>query len=152
MEALNAANALAPRSRRHSRDQLIRGHPAEGRDDPTTGATRTSGPTTRYHRSNGCPPGPGSVEGTLYRGYEEVARGLESLWQTWEDVSFEETDARDLDDVVLWLGRLKLRGAASQVELDREFALCFVLREGKLARIQSFIGWQQALEAAGLTD
>jgi hypothetical protein len=27
-----------------------------------------------------------------------------------------------------------------------------VLRDGKLARIQSFIGWQQALEAAGLTD
>jgi hypothetical protein len=27
-----------------------------------------------------------------------------------------------------------------------------VLRDGKLARIQSFIGWQQALEAAGLAD
>jgi hypothetical protein len=47
---------------------------------------------------------------------------------------------------------VRRRDAASQVELDQEFALCFVLRDGKLARIQSFIGWQQALEAAGLTD
>jgi ketosteroid isomerase-like protein len=98
------------------------------------------------------PAGPGSVEGTLYRGYEEVARGLQSLWQTWEEVFFEEADVRDLDDAVLWLGRLKLRGVASQVELDQEFAVRFVLRDGKLARIQSFIGWRQAFEAVGLTD
>jgi ketosteroid isomerase-like protein len=98
------------------------------------------------------PAGPASVEGTVYRGYDEVARGLDSLWQTWDEVSFEEADVRDLDEAVLWLGRLKLRGAASQVELDQEFALRFVLRDGKLARIQSFIGWRQALQAAGLTD
>jgi ketosteroid isomerase-like protein len=97
------------------------------------------------------PAGPGSVEGTVYRGYDEVADGLDSLWQTWDEVSFEEADVRDLDEAVLWLGRLKLRGAASQVELDQEFALRFVLRDGKLARIQSFIGWRQALEAARLT-
>jgi hypothetical protein len=98
------------------------------------------------------PAGPASVEGTVYRGYEEVARGLDSMWQTWDEVSFEEADVRDLDEAVLWLGRLKLRGAASQVELDQEFALRFVLVHGKLVRIQSFIGWRQALEAAGLTD
>lgn len=98
------------------------------------------------------PAGPASVEGTIYRGYEEVARGLDSMWQTWDEVSFEEADVRDLDEAVLWLGRLKLRGAASQVELDQEFALRFLLRDGKLARIQSFIGWRQALEAAGLPD
>jgi hypothetical protein len=98
------------------------------------------------------PAGPASVEGTVYRGYEEVARGLDSMWQTWDEASFEEADVRDLDDAVLWLGRLKLRGAASQVELDQEFALRFALHNGKLARIQSFIGWRRALEAAGLTD
>src|SRR5258705_11509377 len=102
----------------------------------------------RRHRSSGCPP----VDGTVYRGYEEVARGLDSMCQTWDEVSFEEADVRDIDEAVLWLGRLKLRGAASQVELDQEFALRFVQRDGKLARIQSFIGWRQGLEAAGLTD
>lgn len=71
------------------------------------------------------PAGPAAVEGTVYRGYEDVARGLESVWQTWDRVRFEESELRDLDDAVLWLGRLKLRGAASQVELDQEFAVRF---------------------------
>jgi ketosteroid isomerase-like protein len=97
------------------------------------------------------PAGPAAVEGTVYRGYEQVVRGLESVWQTWEVVHFRESEVRDLDDAVLWLGRLTLRGAASQVELDQEFAVRFELREEKLRTIQAYLGWQPALEAAGLS-
>jgi ketosteroid isomerase-like protein len=98
------------------------------------------------------PAGPAAVEGTVYRGQDEVVRGLESVWQTWDVVNFEETEVRELDEqAVLWLGRLRLRGAASHVELDQEFAVRFVLREGKLRTIQAFIGWQRGLEAVGLT-
>jgi hypothetical protein len=97
------------------------------------------------------PAGPAAVEGTVYRGYEEAVRGLEAVWQTWDVVHFEESQVRDLDDAVLWLGRLKLRGAASHVELDQEFAVRFVLREQKLRTVQAFLGWQPALEAVGLS-
>ena len=93
------------------------------------------------------PAGPAAVEGTVYRGYEEVASGLESVWQTWDEVSFEESEVRDLGEAVLWLGRLKLRGATSGVELDQEFAVRFVLRDRKLVTVQAFLGWQAALEA-----
>jgi ketosteroid isomerase-like protein len=97
------------------------------------------------------PAGPAAVEGTVYRGYDEVVRGLEAVWQTWDVVSFEESEVRALDDEgVLWLGRLKLRGASSHVELDQEFAVRFSLREGKLVTVQAFIGWQRALDAVGL--
>jgi ketosteroid isomerase-like protein len=96
------------------------------------------------------PAGPAAVEGTVYHGSEDVVRGLESVWQTWDVVSFEESEIRDLDDVVLWLGRMKLRGAASHVELDQEFSVRFVLREDKLVTIHAFIGWQQGLESVGL--
>jgi hypothetical protein len=81
-----------------------------------------------------------------------VVNGLESVWQAWDVVSFEESEVRDIGDAVLWLGRLKLRGAASQVELDQEFAVHFVLRHGKLVTIRAFIGWQRGLEAAGLSE
>jgi ketosteroid isomerase-like protein len=98
------------------------------------------------------PAGPAAVEGTVYRGYEDVVRGLESVWQTWDVVCFEESEVRDLDEVVLWLGRLRLRGAASHVELDQEFAVRFVLVDGKLLTVEAFIGWRQGLDAVGLSE
>ncbi|HEV7586096.1 MAG TPA: nuclear transport factor 2 family protein [Solirubrobacteraceae bacterium] len=95
------------------------------------------------------PAGPAAVEGIVYRGYEQAVRGLEAVWQTWDVVLFEESEVRDLDDAVLWLGRVKLRGATSRIELDQEFAMRFVLSEQKLRTIEAFLGWQPAVEAAG---
>ena len=98
------------------------------------------------------PAGPAAVESSVYRGREEIAHGFESTWQGWEEFRLDESEIRDLDDTVLWLGRLKLRGAASHVELDQEFAVHFVLREGKLVSVHAFLGWRPGLEAAGLPE
>ena len=96
------------------------------------------------------PAGPAAVEGTVYRGYDEVVAGLESVWQTWDEVFFEESEVRDLGEATLWLGRLKLRGASSHVALDQEFAVRFELRDGKLATIHAFLSQRDAIEAVGL--
>src|SRR6266480_6574843 len=66
------------------------------------------------------PACPAAVEGAAYRGYDEVAKGFESVWHTWEEFYFEESEVRDLGESVLWLGRVKMRGASSHVELDQE--------------------------------
>ena len=71
------------------------------------------------------------------------------MWQTWEQFRFEESDVRDLGEAVLWLGRVKMKGAASHVELDQEFAVRTVLRAGKVVMVQAFLAWDDALEAAG---
>ena len=97
-------------------------------------------------------PGPAAaVEGTVYRGHDEVAKGLESVWQTL-DVHFVESEVRDFGESVLWLGRAKVRGTASHVELDQEYAVRCVLRDGKIVTIQGFLGWSDALKAVGLED
>ncbi len=98
------------------------------------------------------PAGPAAVEGTVYRGYDQVVAGLEAIWQTWDEVFFEESEIRDLGPAALWLGRLKLKGASSQVALDQEFAVHFELRDGKLASIHAFLSRRDALEAAGLAE
>ena len=98
------------------------------------------------------PAGPAAVEATTYRGPDEIAAGFESVWQTWEQFRFEESQVRDLGETVLWLGRVKMRGAASHVELDQEFALRTVLHGGKIGIIQAFLEWQDALEAVGLAE
>jgi ketosteroid isomerase-like protein len=98
------------------------------------------------------PAGPAAVEGTIYRGHDEVVAGLEAVWQTWDEVFFKESEVRDLEEATLWLGRLKLRGAASQIALDQEFAVRFELRDGKLATVQAFLSHRDGLAAVGLAE
>jgi ketosteroid isomerase-like protein len=95
------------------------------------------------------PAGPAAVEQDIYNGYDEVARGLAAVWGTWEVFEFGESEVRDLGDSVLWLGHVKMRGGASHVELDQEFALHSVVREGKFIRVRAFLSWREAVEAAG---
>jgi hypothetical protein len=71
------------------------------------------------------------VERPVYRGYEEVASGFAAVWETGEEFRFQESEVRDLGDSLLWLGRVKMKGGASHVELDQEFAIHAVLRNGK---------------------
>src|SRR4051812_38669038 len=96
------------------------------------------------------PAGPAAVERTVYRGYEEVTGGLASVWEAWEEFRLKELEVRDLGDSVLWLGRVKMKGGSSHVELDQEFAFCFVLDGGRIVRVQAFPGWADALQAMGL--
>jgi ketosteroid isomerase-like protein len=98
------------------------------------------------------PAGPAAIERSVYRGRDEVADGLASLWQTWDVFRFEEGEVRDLGDSVLWLGRAKLRGSASHIDLDQEFALHSLIRDGKFIRVHAFLTWTEALEAVGLRE
>src|SRR5204862_6962998 len=81
------------------------------------------------------PAGPAAVERSVYRGHDEVASAYAAVWETWDVFEFQEGQVRDLGDSVLWLGRVKMRGSASQVELDQEFAAYWMVRDGKLIRI-----------------
>ena len=98
------------------------------------------------------PAGPAAVERTVYRGYEEVRTGFAAVWETWEEFRFQETEVRDLGDSVLWLGRVKMKGGASHVELDQEFAFHAALRSGKVTAVRTFLAWEEALEAVGLSE
>ena len=98
------------------------------------------------------PAGPAAVDSTVYRGYDECARGFAAVWDTWTAFQFQEQDVRDLGDSVLWLGRVKMRGSASGVELDQEFAFHAALSDGKFTRVQAFLSWHEALRAAGLEE
>jgi ketosteroid isomerase-like protein len=95
------------------------------------------------------PAGPAAIERSVYRGRDEVADGLASLWQTWDVFRLEEGEVRDLGDSVLWLGRAKLRGSTSHIEVDQEFAIHFLVRDDKFIRVHAFLTWTDALEAVG---
>ena len=98
------------------------------------------------------PAGPAAVESAVYRGYDEVASAYAKVWETWAVFELHECEVRDLGDSVLWLGRVKMQGRGSGVELDQEFAAHAVMSDGKVSRTQSFLSWQQALESVGLEE
>jgi ketosteroid isomerase-like protein len=98
------------------------------------------------------PGGPAAVERAVYRGRDEVSSGFAGTWETWELFHLEESEVRDLGDSVVWLGRAQMRGGASHVELDQEFAVHLLMRDGKIVRIRGFLTWREALEAAGLPE
>lgn len=98
------------------------------------------------------PGGPAAVERAVYRGSDEVSDGFAATWETWEVFDLAEHEVRDLDRSVLWLGRAKMRGGASHVELDQEFAVHLHLDGGTVVRMDGFLAWQEALEAAGVRE
>ncbi len=98
------------------------------------------------------PAGPAAVERPVYQGRDEVSNGFVSAWEAWEVFRVQESELRDLEDSIVWLGRAQLRGGTSHVELDQEFALHFLVRDRRIVRIRGFLGWQEALEAAGLRE
>ena len=98
------------------------------------------------------PAGPAAVERTVYRGYEEVRDGIEAVFETWEVFELQENEVRDLGESALWLGRVRMRGNASGIELDQEFAIHSVARNGKVALIHTFLSWREALRAVGLAE
>jgi ketosteroid isomerase-like protein len=98
------------------------------------------------------PGGPAAVERAVYRGRDEVAAGFAATWETWEVFQLEESEVRDLGDSVVWLGRSRMEGGASHVEFDQAFAVHFLLEGGRVVRIRGFLSWQEALEAAGLSE
>jgi ketosteroid isomerase-like protein len=99
-----------------------------------------------------APGGPAAVERAVYRGRDQVSSGFAATWETWDLFHLEETEVLDQEDSVLWLGRTQMRGSASHVELDQEFAVQILVRDGTIVRVRGFLTWQQALEAAGLEE
>ena len=95
---------------------------------------------------------PAAVERARYRGRDEVSSAFAATWETWEVFHVEESEVRDLDGSVVWLGSARMRGATSHVDFDQPFAVHFLVRGGKIIRFRGFLTWQDALEAAGLSE
>ena len=98
------------------------------------------------------PAGPVAVERGVYRGRDEAGRGVTAAFETWDLFEFTGDDVRDLGDAALWLERLRTRGGASGVELEREFALHFQIADGRFTRVRGHASWDEALAAAGLAE
>ena len=95
------------------------------------------------------PASPAALEQSVYHGHDEVARAFNAIWETWDVFEFEEQELRDLGDAVLWMGTVHIRGGASQMTVDQEWANLLTFKGDKVVRVQGFRSWQDAI-ASGL--
>jgi ketosteroid isomerase-like protein len=88
----------------------------------------------------------------VYRGRE----GFIDFWNTfqaaWESITISIERIEDLGDRVLTLGIFHGRGRGSGAKASVEAAWLGTLRDGLIVHLLTFASWDEALEAAGLSE
>src|SRR5687768_5480412 len=87
-----------------------------------------------------------------YRGHAGVAQWLEDWGAAWDEWTYEPERYIDADDIVVGFIRAMTKGLGSGIELEREDAVVYKLRDGKITHIDYYNDRDQALEAVGLRD
>jgi ketosteroid isomerase-like protein len=92
------------------------------------------------------------MDGREYRGHADVRRWLFEDWASaWSDYSSEPEEFIDVDDeTVIAVFRIKATGRSSGVEIERQDAIVWVVRDQQVVRLDYYNSKQQALEVVGL--
>ncbi len=96
-------------------------------------------------------PGPTRVAGGAFVGYEGVRKWWSDVHATFDELTVDFEEVRDLGDTVLGLGRLHGR-SKSGVPVDMDYAAIARFRDGLSVWAQSFTSRREGLEAAGLME
>jgi ketosteroid isomerase-like protein len=94
----------------------------------------------------------GGAEGNIYRGHDGFRRWFADSFESFEELTNEWSEFRDLGDRVLAFGHVKARGRGSGMEIDSPMGWVFTVRRGKVVKAEGFLSRAEALEAVGLKD
>ena len=94
-----------------------------------------------------------SLRGRPYRGYDDARQWLKDVDEQFELWEYTFEEVREVGDRVLALGHVHLKGRGSGLTLDQDGGwLLDFAPDGRVSRMQVFTDWDQALEAAGLSE
>ena len=94
----------------------------------------------------------GAVDGRAVRGREGIEMLFREIRDTWAEQRVIADEFRTLGDRVVALGRIVGRGKGSGVPVETPGATIIDFRDGKMARVRTYLGPHgEALRAAGLT-
>ena len=87
-----------------------------------------------------------------FRGLEGVRRWMQENDEQFREVKLVVDEWRDVGDLVVVLGQIRLRGRESGVPFVQPTGWLFEFKDGKLFKFQAFGRPEEALEAAGLRE
>ena len=97
------------------------------------------------------PAMPVTFGGGPLRGREGIESYIREVTDTWKEYRVVGQDFRDLgEEEVLVLSRIEGRGAGSGGLVDAAMGQIFDFRDGKIARVRTYLDHGEALKAAGL--
>jgi ketosteroid isomerase-like protein len=88
--------------------------------------------------------------GGTFRGHDGLLKLIETFGEAWERWELLPAVVLDMGNRFVGLGRFRLPGTASGLELEREFAQVWTFRDGLVANEQEFLAWDKGLRAVGL--
>jgi ketosteroid isomerase-like protein len=92
-------------------------------------------------------------QATTYEGHEGMRRAwAEYRGETFERLTLQVEEIRDLGDSVLVLGRFAVIGRTTHIEFDTEAGSFVTFCDGKIATTHDYLSHQRALNAAGLSQ
>jgi ketosteroid isomerase-like protein len=89
-----------------------------------------------------------AVEGGSVRGPDQVRRFFADFAETWEIFRIDGIEYHDFGDCVMTSGRLTAKGRGSELELDHPIYMVIQFRDGKFARMLSYLDREAAVIAA----
>src|ERR1700736_2743294 len=97
------------------------------------------------------PAMPVTFGGGALRGRDGIESYIREVTETWEEYRVVGQDFRDLgDDQALVLSRVEGRGAGSGGPVDAAMGQIYDFRNGKIARVRTYLDHSEARKAVGL--
>jgi ketosteroid isomerase-like protein len=98
-------------------------------------------------------PAPGWVEDVIYHGYEG-ARRMSAIWtDNFEGLQLELKEIRDIGERVLVLAEATGRAREGGMPISQPYGAVYSgFADCKIAKVQFFFTWQEALETVGLSE
>ena len=87
-----------------------------------------------------------------YRGHEGYEQWVSDWAAAWDKFSIEPEAYIDAGERVVLVIRMTATGRGSGLELNRQDALVYTIRDAKVVRLDYYNSKAQALEAAGLSE
>jgi ketosteroid isomerase-like protein len=87
-----------------------------------------------------------------YHGHAGYARWLEDWGTAWAEWSIEPEEFTEADDSVVIFLLMKAKGRGSGIEVERQDALVYKLRNGRIVRGDYYNDREQALDSVGLAQ
>ena len=90
------------------------------------------------------------LEGTTYRGKDAGSQYCAAVEATWESLSWEVEEIRDVGDSAVALGHIRGRGRESGATIDTTAGWVARFSDGLIAGFRTYTDRREALEAVGL--
>jgi ketosteroid isomerase-like protein len=87
-----------------------------------------------------------------YRGHAGYRRWLEDWAAAWSEFSMDPEEFIDVGERVVVVFLMKATGVSSGVEVERQDAMVFTLRDGTVVRLDYYNNRTEAFKAVGLAE